>query len=158
VENGSGRPTLLLTLRALRVAARLEQFDDGGLAGPQHQRVQRRGSHAVHPRVGHEDSRRGQAGGPGGIQAPGLGPDVEQDEEVDTTPGAQEGQDGWRGKGGVRGGGVGGGGRIKGEESKTAKQKSFFSGSGVSEGGEERCNRALLVLREGERSDSHNQG
>lgn len=64
-------------------------------------------------------------------------PDVKQNEEVDTTPGAQEGQDRrrWRwGKGGV-GGGVGG--RIEGEESEAAVQKSFFSGSGATERGKE---------------------
>lgn len=70
-----------------------------------------------------------------------LGPYIEQNEEVDATPGAQEGQEGgrWRrGKSGVeggRGGGVGGG--VEGEEGEVAKQKSFFSGSGVTEGGKE---------------------
>lgn len=51
---------------------------------------------------------------------------------MDTTPGAQEGKywGRWpKGKSGV--------GRIEGEESKTADPESFFSGSGMTEGGEE---------------------
>lgn len=81
-----------------------------------------------------------------------LRPNIEQDEEVDTAPGAQEGED-WgrcrRGKSGV-GSGVGSG--VEGEESEVPIKKSFFSGSGVTEGVEESYSRTLhllLVLREG---------
>lgn len=66
-----------------------------------------------------------------------LRPDVEQNEEVDTTPGAQEGQDRRRVKSGVGGGRGRVGGGIEGEESEAAVEKSFFSGSGATEGGEE---------------------
>lgn len=75
-------------------------------------------------------------------------PDVEQDEEVDAAPGAQEGQDWRRWRGGQYE--VGGGG-VEGKKGEAAVKQSFFSGSGVTEGGEEsRCCtlRLVLVLRE----------
>lgn len=78
-----------------------------------------------------------------------VGANVEQNKEVDTTPGAQEGQDRWRwrrDKGGV--GGVDRG--VEGEEGEAAVQKSFFSSSGVTEGGKESYScPPLLVLRIG---------
>lgn len=91
---------------ALRVASSLKQLDDDGLMGLQFQCVQRRGAQAVHSCAGHKHSSLGQARGPGGIQAVDVGASVEQNKEVDTTPGAQEGQDSgrWRrDKGGVGG-------------------------------------------------------
>lgn len=86
-------------------------------------------------------------------------PEVEQDKEVDTTPGAQEGQDGGRrrrGKGGVGGGVDRGVEGEEGEEGEAAVQQSLFSGSGVTEGGEERDSCVpLLVLGEGLETVSH---
>lgn len=123
---------------ALRVASCLEQFDNDGFVGLQFQRVQSHRPQAVHSRAGHKHAGFRQARGPGRIKGVKLRADVEQDEEVDTTPGAQEGQDRGRrrrGKSGV-GRGVGDGG-IEGEDSEAAVQKSFFSGSGATEGGKE---------------------
>lgn len=61
--------------------------------GLQFQCVQRYGPQAVHSCAGHEHSFLVQAGVPGRIQNVKFRPDVEQNKEVDTTPGTQEGQD-----------------------------------------------------------------
>lgn len=100
------------------------------------QRTQSDGANAIHPRAGDKHSLRGQARLPVGFQGVPRGPDVQQHQEVDAAPGAQEGQDGrrWRRCSRV-GGGVGGG--VEGEKFEVAEQESFFSGSGVAERGEE---------------------
>lgn len=110
-------------------------------------RVQSHRAQTVQSRAGHKHPGLGEGLGPGGVQGAGLWPHVEQDQEVDATPGAQEGQDwGGGGRGGV-GGGVGeGGGGVEGEEGEAAQQQSFFSGSGATQGGEEGHSRMLWVL------------
>lgn len=106
----------LILHTALRVASRLKQFDDDGLVRPQLQHVQIHRPQTVHSRAGNKHSHFRQAQGPGRIQGVTRRPDVEQDEEVDTTPGAQEGQDRGRWRREERG--VGGG--IEGEKSEAA--------------------------------------
>lgn len=78
---------------ALRIASCLKQFDNDGFVGPQFQRVQSHRPQAVHSCAGHKHAGFRQARGPGRIEGVKLRPNIEQDEEVDTTPGAQEGQD-----------------------------------------------------------------
>lgn len=118
----------------LRVASRLKQFEDDGFVRLQLQRAQSHRPQTVHSCAGHKHSPLGQVRGPSRIQDMGFRPSVEQDEEVDTAPRAQEGQDRGRGRRDKRS--VGGG--VEGEESKAAIKKSFFSGSGVTEGGKQR--------------------
>lgn len=111
--------------------------------GPELQPIKCGGAQAVHFRAGHKRTFIREARGPRGIHGAKLGPDVEQDEEVDAAPGAQEGQDGGRrGECGVGGVGV--------EERETAVKESLLSGSGAAEGRQEGQRRSFLcVLRGG---------
>lgn len=59
----------------------------------QFQCVQRYGPQAVHSCTSHKHTFLGQAWVPRRIQNVKFRPDVEQNKEVDTTPGTQEGQD-----------------------------------------------------------------
>lgn len=130
------------TDNSLGVASGLQQLDDGGLVGPKVQLVQSGGTQTVHFCAGHKHSCVWQAQGPRRIHGTGLRSQVEQDEEVDTAPGAHEGQDGGSaGRCGVRG-------RVGGKQKETAKEESCLSGSVITEGGHECQSRSLgLVLR-----------
>lgn len=73
---------------ALCVASCLKQLDDDGLMRLQCQCVKRRRPQTTRSCAAYKHSGLRQAGGPGGIQRVRLGPDVQQNEEVNTTPGA----------------------------------------------------------------------
>lgn len=86
------------TGNSLGVASCLQQLDDDGFAGLKVQLVERGGTQTAHFCAGHKHACAGQARGPRRVHGTELRSEVDQDQEVDAAPGAQEGQDGGRGR------------------------------------------------------------
>lgn len=80
------------TTETLRIVLCFKKFDYDGFVGLQSETVERCGPKTIHPCAGYKQPGIRQARGPGRIQALRLKPEVEQNKEVDTTPGAQKGK------------------------------------------------------------------